>query len=556
MLDLLFERYRPGAHGEDQVENQPTNKRSLHYIPTSMRIFSACRLQAGRAVLSKRRFNPFELPSPASAPAPHDDYQQSSRPVDRDVSRDNLLPSSEAQENDLTNILDRESQIQTESSIFENAPDDGDGDGEDGDTQLLHFAKNKKSGIPISGRNRTLNNLKRDVNSQYAKLARTNAAALSWNRRQGAMTFEDLRDRAKAAPSRLSSLATFLSLHELAQEHTPGMELNLADLTLSVSKTFPHRLVYAHDPDHHAGKPWIADALLRRAESWNEKDMYDFLRLLHPGGTKQNSMNKQHRGQCLSNYKVLFDVANRSLKRKDNARSIIEELRIDHLGVTPPPSITALQDGMYPEDVVAAVEHVRDPRRGPDRRITAFWVSINAPFRLAMRSCLALSRGYTPAQESDILTPTLLNFGKWLRQWHTGSKDQSLEGRSATKSVRFPGTGVNMCPDVDTLGPIPIIFAFRQKYIWFTWHGGFHGKLVAQYASHWLPVHSAGLGRDWDTASEMQQRVLLQGPPAGAEDAELSTRRLSPTGGFGDHGMVQLTPLLRDETWDWKTPMS
>lgn len=340
-----------------------------------------------------------------------------------------------------------------------------------------------------------------------------------WNWETHTSTFADLS--VKEGPSRLPGIAKFLRLQELTDP--PGMEFNLDTMLLSVHEQFPSRLHYVRDAKHHQVKPWVCKAMIQRAEAWQALDVYDLARIRRLGGSLKNNTSKRHLGSSLSHVNTLWNMA--ATVHKSNS-SLTFSRHSAELGHELPPRVLSHMDGMVARDVQVWTEIYHRPGTPEESQTTScIWVTINAPLRTASRNWETLARGQTPHADDDALAPILRNFGRWLQRTyrhlttpgnHKSGPDKlspsvpvqvardTQDKASGRRHIRMPRGAV---PDA-----VPVVFAWRQKYIWFLWTGGIRGKLVAQYASHWLPINEVDKGQDLDTKLKSSQEFWRPEP--------------------------------------------
>lgn len=291
----------------------------------------------------------------------------------------------------------------------------------------------------------------------------------------------------------------FLKLRELAPQALPGMSFDLRNCSLSVDREFPSRLMYVQDTKHHEVKPWISKALLSRAESWHPLDYEDLARVRHPE-VRVNSTTRRHRGRIMGHASTLLDLAATQKPRP----TFRHKTWTKDLGPTLPPRVVGHLDGMRPEDVSVLTEtHLS--KLGGRRLLSCIVVAVNAPLRTAALSWDALAQGQTPRPDLDALQPIMRNFAQWLKEDSLELSDQKPVQREQSPLPRQMITDEHV---------VPVVFAWRQKYIWFLWTGGIDGQLVAQYASHWLPINEVGDPVDNldNRIKGLQDRYLRQDP--------------------------------------------
>lgn len=325
-------------------------------------------------------------------------------------------------------------------------------------------------------------------------------------------TLAELSVKKPSLPSR-PGIAKLLGLRELTDP--PGMEFDLKSLSLSVHEEFPSRLRDVCDSPQHQVKPWLTKALIQRAKAWELLDLYDLRRVSRPQRI-MNKTNKRHFGATMGHPTTLSSLCAAAQKSQNN---IVLKTWPHELGPVLPPWKLGHLDGMLRGDVRVYTETYRrfpqPPDPHPSLSYTTIWVAINAPLRTALRNWESLASGSAPHPDEDTLAPILQNFGQWLKgpyracqPWRdvTSKPDNSSPGMPpaqggshdtqdddlATKPHRATAPLRN---DSDA---VPVVFAWHQKYIWFLWTGGFDGKLIAQYASHWLPLEEGNRAVDLD----------------------------------------------------------
>lgn len=324
--------------------------------------------------------------------------------------------------------------------------------------------------------------------------------------------FADLSLKPNSPLIKRRGITAFLNLRELSKP--PGMVFKLEDSSLSVEKGFASRLHYVKDPKHHQLKRWIAKALIQRAEAWLELDLMDFRRL-RKLPSLGNCTHLRHRGNARSHAKTIHGLAARSQRAQ---KYLLCTRWPDNIG----PSLSGQPfghlDGMYPEDVQVLTETQKHPPNGPEL-LTCIWVVVNAPYRLAR---LAFGRGPLHP-DLDTFGPVMSNFHRWLSsRWCSenipnGTMTRQKQPRQYPyDATPQPNNAVELQspPRFQDMVPegriVPVIFAWRHKYIWFTWEGGIKGKLVAQYASHWLPIHESKKVGDLDSRISAIQKSILR----------------------------------------------
>lgn len=329
-----------------------------------------------------------------------------------------------------------------------------------------------------------------------------------WKRETRTSTFADLTVKKSTLLRRRSGIAKFLRLQELS--HPPGMEFDLKTLSLSVHERFPQQLQYVWDVQHHLCKPWIRKAFLQRAEAWHSLDVYDLGRSNSTGDPKtKNSTRKRHMGATRGHPTTFFSLAIASQKAQGTYSF---ERSPALLGPRLPPRMLCHLDGMETGDVQVYTENYC-----LSGKLSCVWVAINAPMRTAARNWEALARGEAPHPDEDTLAPILENLGQWLKEAHRDSRrrkpvnpeDEDAATRVPMQDARGPEDKApkarRTSPPPDAVPTVvPVILAWRQKYIWFLWTGGVDGKLVAQYASHWLPLDEVDK-RDMDVRIRFSQ---------------------------------------------------
>lgn len=373
------------------------------------------------------------------------------------------------------------------------------------------------------------------------------AQGQTWKSGYRTMLFADLpvepvHTDGKLRPLRARpGLPRFLNLQALEPRELPGMVFDLGKLDLSVDEKFPSRLMYVQDAKHHEVVPWISKAFLQRARAWRELDSEDLTRVEHPT-KKWNSTHRRHRGNTKAFATFLMDLAE---ARKENIRFGLQHATWPgDLGPTLPPRLAGFLDGMGPEDVSLRVQtYQKNAGHSESRQIlSCVLVAVNAPLRAATYSWEALAGGRSPDPDLDALRPVMREFGRWLKSVYRPQEHKSGRGLPQPRAKGKIGTQSaflqDMIPDAHA---IPVVFAWRQKYIWFLWTGGDDGQLVAQYASHWLPIREVerdahGANSDFDTRLRRIQSRLLQ------SDATDSLERVKINGGAPRSGLDEVIP--------------
>ncbi|ROW06978.1 hypothetical protein VMCG_04041 [Cytospora schulzeri] len=313
-------------------------------------------------------------------------------------------------------------------------------------------------------------------------------------------------------------LSQFLEFRELKKP--AGLTFDLSTLSLSVSPSFSQDLHY-HKPTHHKARPWVEKAVMQRAVKWKGLDIVDKTRISSPDKT-MNRTARRHRGNVFAQPGLLYSAAC-SIQKHYHQPSFVRWAR--NVAPTLPERLYGHLDGIVPEDVDIYVEDHRSylPDH-PERIASCIWVAINAPWGVSMRACEALASGEQPHPDWDILTPVLKNFHTWLHLTYHKQKPNAREYRKTCS--RNPRRYLPLLRDMMPPGhDIPVVFAFRQKYMLFVLKGGIDGKLVAQYASHWLPI-KGGSKADMDV--EINQLQLTRLREGAAEDT-----RAKSSGGIG-----------------------
>lgn len=331
-------------------------------------------------------------------------------------------------------------------------------------------------------------------------------------------TFADLPLKPDSPLAKRCGITRYLKLRELMDP--PGMVLHLNDSSLSMEEGFANRLRYVKDFDHHKVKPWIEKAMTQRAEAWLKLDLTDLKRVTGKVFFGNRTI-RPHRGQAWSAATRVMDTA-ASLQKKRN--SILLTRWRDQLGPSLAPQLAGHLDGMRPEDVHVVTETRKSSSTGQEL-LFCIWVGVNAPYRLA-----SLSFEQRPLHpDVDTFAPVMTNFSRWLRStWNSREalrpgRDPLNTGQRHDPSLRFR----DLVPEGHT---VPVVVAWRQKYIWFTWEGGIQGKLVAQYASHWLPHRDVDRVGDPDTKiKSIQMRLLRE-----LETVSDQCQRTAPTNRHGD----------------------
>lgn len=296
------------------------------------------------------------------------------------------------------------------------------------------------------------------------------------------------------------------------------MVFDLQSETLSLHPFFPERLHYVRDVVHHEVKPWINKAFTQRAEAWRLLDRADFLRVRDD--QKDVALNRtraRHRGNVMNQPAVLLNMA---LPGVDKPKYKPFSVRWPvNLGVDLPSRWLGHLDGMKEDDAAVFVEF-----HGKKPILTSILFTINSSYSQAQATWSALAQGrigrtnYNRRSDINAFTPLLMSFCRWLKQTYQDQKagPKLYKNYSSPESGPLPVLRDSM-PEAQV---VPVIFAFRQKYIWFLWKGGIQGKLEAQYASHWLPVWP---GEDWDAKCLPLKRKLLKQYPYGADTVPVTS---------------------------------
>ncbi|ROW00567.1 hypothetical protein VSDG_03373 [Cytospora chrysosperma] len=308
-------------------------------------------------------------------------------------------------------------------------------------------------------------------------------------------------------------IAQFLELRELKKP--PGLTFDVSTLSLSMSPDFMRNLHF-HKPTHHKTRPWIERAFMQRAVKWAALERVDTDRVKNLQDIK-NRTSHQHRGNVFAHPWLIHGAASRVQKHRHEP-SFVRWLK--NGAPTLPARLYGHLDGIVPEDAEIYVEDHRSYVKGyPDRIASCIWVGINAYWSVSMRACEALAIGNQPHPDWDVLTPVLENFCSWLKETYYNQKEGAHQYRQNIKHHSrqyWPLLRDMMPPGYD----IPVVFAFRQKYLLFILKGGIDGELVAQYASHWLPVAEASTCDGEREINELQLARLRDREP---EDAVSKT---------------------------------
>lgn len=291
---------------------------------------------------------------------------------------------------------------------------------------------------------------------------------------------------------RRPGLTRFLQLREL--KNPPGMTFDPSTNSLSVSPTYLKKL-YFHYPTHHKIRPWVEKAYMQRAQSWLELDLDDLSRVKLTSINKNRSA-KRHRGNVLAHPVFTSGAANRVQKYNWDPAFV----RMGKsLAPTLPERLYGHLDGIVPEDGTVFVEdHEGYIREVPGRVVSSVWVAVNASHGVTMRTCTDMVAGNPPNPEWDVLTPILSNFCKWFKDTYYNQRNMQEEGEEGEENS--PENPQRTSPLPRAMIPpehdIPVVLAFRQKYLLFIWKGGIDGKLVAQYEGYWLPMNEVKKGDD------------------------------------------------------------
>lgn len=299
-------------------------------------------------------------------------------------------------------------------------------------------------------------------------------------------------------------LCRFMDLRELKQP--PGLEFDVPTMSLSLSPSFLQNLHF-HPPTHHKTRPWIEKALLQRTSSWTKLELVDKKRVEHHD-TTINRTSKRHRGNTYSHL-LLLQNASSSTQKHTHQPGIARWAR----GVAPfiPERLYGHLDGTVPEDMEIYVEDHRSYVKDHDERIVScIWVAINASYSVSMRAFSELANDNKPNPDWDVLTPALRNFSKWLLDTCKNQRPNHLQYRATNRYN--PRLYIPLLKDMIPPGhDVPVVFAFRQKYLLFILKGGINGKLVAQYESFWLPVRDASDVYVDKEINKMQVKLLRAG---------------------------------------------
>lgn len=265
-------------------------------------------------------------------------------------------------------------------------------------------------------------------------------------------------------------MVQFLGLREM--KNPPGMEYDPVTKSFSFSKRLYTESIYDHQltiPGFTV--PYLVKSLTTRGDAWALLKSYD-QRRLRLAGKIFNSTNKRHRGQCLSTVKNTFDLIQRA-ERPKRTRALLW-----HNNIGPSMEKTGpLLDDFLPEDVAVTMETV-----GTTPRLSLVFVSINVSFKLAQDAWIALSSRREPKPGLDVFTPVVTRFCEWFTHTIAYQKTGSKEPKGNNEAT------LPMLRDIidNGSGDFPVVFAFRDQYIWFMWKGGLEGKLIAQYTGSWI----------------------------------------------------------------------
>lgn len=322
-------------------------------------------------------------------------------------------------------------------------------------------------------------------------------------------------------------LTHFLEFRELKEP--PGLEFDPSTMSLTVSPSFPRKLHF-HPPTHHKTRPWIEKAFLQRAAKWTALDTVDKARVEQSTRT-MNRTSRRHRGNTFSHVSLLQNAGSR-VQKYIYEPAFVRWAR--NMAPSLPERLHAHLDGIVPEDVEIYIEDHESYVEGHTGRVAScIWVAINASYSISMRACNELAIGNQPHPDWDILTPILQNLYQWLQDTYTNQSPEEKEYRKADS--QNPRRFLPLLRDMIPLGhDIPVVLAFRQKYLLFILKGGIDGKLIAQYTSHWLPVkegsnfdvdekvNSLQLDRLRDGADEDAKPKISGGnpPPEGGDDPD------------------------------------
>lgn len=324
-------------------------------------------------------------------------------------------------------------------------------------------------------------------------------------------TFADLPVTDWDTPFGVYGVARLLKLQPL--QTPPGMELDLDSMSLSVETTFPDRLQSVQDFKSLNLPPYVHKALLQRAQAWARLDRYDAARLdshisnlLLNDKPTMNNTDKRHYGMIGSNSKTLWSLTARTQK---TSRRPIWAFWKDEIGPAVSPTWHVHLNGMFPRDAQVIIETHRLTKSGQGpRTLSCVWVAINAPMGHAIRDWESLAVGADPY--TDAFTPVLENFARWLKKYWDKGNHRKLPYEAFSPETEPPAKLPSLSQMVPSGHVVPVVLAYRQKYIWFLWSGGIHGKLVAQYASHWLPLYEANKSGDIDTLMRYRQEALMR----------------------------------------------
>lgn len=368
----------------------------------------------------------------------------------------------------------------------------------------------KRAKPPVSGRSKTTKRA-RLGSRVLLKWAKQNGCSWTWESAR-TCAFADLSVTPWPTPFGVYGVVQFLKLQPLT--NPPGMEFNLDTMSLSVETTFPERLQSVQDFKSLNLKPYVEKALLKRAEAWSKLDKEDAARLESyisnlslDGDPTTNNTRKRHYGMMHAHTSTLYALA---LKTQKPQKEPIRARWPDELGPVLSPSWHVHLNGMRPEDVQVNIDTHDSHGR---RTLSCVWVSINAPLGHAIRDWESLAAGadaYT-----DSFTTVLANLARWLKTYWDKEDHHKSSRKTFVAEERQKPRASGKLPSLSEMVPcdhvVPVVLAYRQKYIWFLWSGGIHGKLVAQYASHWLPLCEANKPGDLDTLMRYRQEALMRG---------------------------------------------
>lgn len=316
--------------------------------------------------------------------------------------------------------------------------------------------------------------------------------------------------------ARRPGLTRFMEFREMKEP--PGMVFDIPTLSLSVAPSFPQNLHF-HPPSHHKAKPWIQKACLTRAQAWSKIYTVDISRVKHPKATK-NRTARRHRGTTFAHHILIQNLAS-AVQKHSYDPSYGQWAK--EMGPSLPERLHAHLDGIAPKDVSFFIEdHFSYIKSHPGRIMSSIWVAINASYCVSMRACNDLASGNQPNPDWDVLTPVLEKFADWLQDTYANQhpRGQMLKANNhrVNKAKESEETSQLYLPLIRDMMPpghdIPVVFAFRHRYLLFILKGGVAGKLVAQYEGHWLPLAKVS---KYD-ADEEVNRMQLDRLRAGADE--------------------------------------